>query len=148
MRSNNAVNRTPNYLLRCRLLSTLCIMSIVSQMIKKYDSTVYFVEDIHSASKWYSDIVGVEVKYENEMYAYIEKDDLKIGFHPEDRKSSHGVTGQTTYWRVGSLRTSIEFLSSKGATLYRGPICTSLNEYACILIDPFGNALGLISCSS
>lgn len=114
-------------------------------MFKKYDSTVYFVEDIHSAAKWYSDIVGVAVKYENEMYAYIEKGDLKIGFHPEDKKSSHGVAGQTTYWRVAFLRDSIEFLKNKGAVLYRGPLCTSLNEHVCILIDPFGNSLGLIS---
>lgn len=114
-------------------------------MLKKFDSTVYFVEDIHCAAKWYADIVGVEVKYENEMYAYIETGDFKIGFHPEDRKSSSGTTGQTTYWRVCSLGASINVLNGKGAKLYRGPLQTSLNEHVCILIDPFGNTIGLIS---
>ncbi|MDH1622137.1 hypothetical protein N5F07_13270 [Pseudomonas chengduensis] len=113
-------------------------------MLKKFDSTVYFVEDIHSAAKWYADLVGVEVKYENEMYAYIETGDIKIGFHPEDRKSCSGIAGQTTYWRVDSLGVSIDILAGKGAKLYRGPVKTSLNEHACILIDPFGNTLGLI----
>lgn len=55
-------------------------------MLKKYDSTVYFVEDIHNAAQWYADIVGTGVKHENEMYAYIETGDLKIGFHPEGKK--------------------------------------------------------------
>lgn len=114
-------------------------------MLKKYDSTVYFVEDIDNAAQWYADIVGAGVKYENEMYAYIETGDLKIGFHPEGKKSSSGTAGQTTYWRVGSLGASIDVLTGKGAKLYRGPIQTSLDEYACILIDPFGNTLGLIS---
>ena len=113
-------------------------------MLKKFDSTVCFVEDIHGAANWYADVVGVEVKYENEMYAYIEFGDFKIGFHPEDRKFRSGVAGQTTYWSVNSLDVSIDVLTRKGAKLYRGPIKTSLNQDACILLDPFGNTLGLI----
>ena len=41
-------------------------------MLQNHDSTVYFVPDINSAAKWYSDITGAEIKYENELYAYIE----------------------------------------------------------------------------
>lgn len=114
-------------------------------MLEKYDSTIYFVKDIHSAAHWYSEIIGSEVKYENEMYAYIEYGNTKLGFHPEDNKSKSGIAGQTMYWRVCSLETAIKALTSRGAKHYRGPIQTSLNEYACILLDPFGNTLGLIS---
>lgn len=117
-------------------------------MLKKFDSTVYFVADIHIAAQWYAQILGVEVKYENPLYAYIQNDDVKIGFHPADTKSGTGVNGQTTYWRVASLQAASEMLSAKGARLYRGPLQTSLNEHACIMLDPFGNTLGLISASA
>jgi predicted enzyme related to lactoylglutathione lyase len=114
-------------------------------MLKKFDSTVYFVADIHSAAQWYADILGTDVKYENSLYAYIQNVDVKIGFHPADTKSGTGVNGQTTYWRVAALQAAIDLLLAKGARLYRGPLQTSLNESACIVLDPFGNSLGLIS---
>ena len=114
-------------------------------MLQNHDSTVYFVPDINSAAKWYSDITGAEIKYENELYAYIEVGNAKIGFHPEDKKSRPGQHGQTSYWRVSSLKTAMELLTQKGATLYRGPIFTDLNEHVCVFLDPFENTLGLIS---
>jgi len=114
-------------------------------VFKKFDSVVYFVKDINLAANWYAEILHAEIKYENKMYAYIELDTGKIGFHPEDEKSKRNTSGQTVYWYVSSVNTAIEELISKGATLYRKPIKTDLDEFACMLIDPFGNSLGLIS---
>lgn len=114
-------------------------------MLEKFDSVVFFVENIHQASNWYADILEVEVRYENKFYAYIVFTGGKIGFHPMDNISSIGIVGQTAYWQVNSLEKSVEKFISKGAVLYRGPMRTSLNKYSCMLCDPFKNTIGLIS---
>ena len=64
--------------------------------------------------------------------------------HPEDEKNPIGITGQTVYWSVESLTECISQFKAKGATIYRGPLKTSLGEYACILVDPFGNRIGIL----
>lgn len=76
---------------------------------------MYFVADIHRAAQWYADILGVEVKYENPLYAYIQSEEVKIGLHPADTKSGAGVNGQTTYWRVAFLPfgNTLELISDK-----------------------------------
>jgi predicted enzyme related to lactoylglutathione lyase len=114
-------------------------------MFNRFDSVVYFVKDVHFAAKWYAEILNADVKYENEMYAYIDLDFGKIGFHPEDEKSKSNTSGQTIYWRVESVSAAIEELIIKGAKLYRSPFKTDLDEFVCMIIDPFGNSFGLIS---
>ncbi len=114
-------------------------------VLGKFDSVVFFVEDIHQVSKWYAELLNTEVKYENENYAYITFSGGKLGFHPSDMKSVDLADGQVVYWEVDSLGNSLDIFKSKGSKLSRGPLKTTLNEYACIICDPFGNAIGLIS---
>jgi len=114
-------------------------------MLRKFDSLVFFVQDIHLVSKWYADLLDSDVQYENDQYAFILFIGGKLGFHPDDMESSGDTASQTVYWEVDSLSASIEKLKSKGAKLTRGPLKTTLNEHACIICDPFGNRLGLIS---
>lgn len=114
-------------------------------MLGKFDSLIFFVEDIHQVSKWYADILSTEVQYENENYAFISFSGGKLGFHPNDEKTSGNAVVQIAYWQVASLSESIDVFLSKGAILSRGPLETTLNEYACVICDPFGNTIGLIS---
>lgn len=114
-------------------------------MLTKIDSIMFFAADVHRAAAWYAALLGRDVQYENEDYAFIALDGYKIGFHPEDEKGESGVCGQTVYWSVPRLNDSIVALQARGAALFRGPLHTDLNEYACMLRDPFGNTIGLIS---
>ena len=54
-------------------------------------------------------------------------------------------SGQTVYWSVDNLTNAIEIFISKGTIMYRAPMETDLGEFACMLIDSFGNSIGLIS---
>ncbi|MGH1539290.1 MAG: VOC family protein [Arenicella sp.] len=112
-------------------------------MLKAFDSLVYFVEDVTQAAKWYASLLDCEVQYENKHYAFIVSGAVKIGFHPADSKSPSGYAGQTLYWSVDSLSGSIKWLEEKGALLYRGPIVSDLGEKVCMMLDPFGNSIGL-----
>jgi len=114
-------------------------------MISMFNSVIYFVRDIEESARWYSELFNCEVQYENSNYAYINVTSGKLGFHTEDKKNQNSKSGQTVYWSVVSLTDAIEIFTSKGAIVYREPMETDLGEFACMLIDPFGNSIGLIS---
>jgi uncharacterized protein len=115
-------------------------------MLRAIESIVFFVEDIHTAARRYADLLNLsstEVQYENANYAFIQAPGLLIGFHPRDEKCPGGVGGTTSYWSVDDLDRVSAAMISKGARLHRGPAKTDLGDYVCMLIDPFGNSIGL-----
>jgi predicted enzyme related to lactoylglutathione lyase len=66
-----------------------------------------------------------------------------IGFHPADAKNPGGVHGTTPYWEVADFDSALAALLSRGATLHRGPGATDFGARVALLIDPFGNTVGL-----
>jgi predicted enzyme related to lactoylglutathione lyase len=115
-------------------------------MLKRIESVVFFVADIHAAARWYADAFNIsheKIEYENPKYAFIRVPEMLIGFHPADAKCPGGAGGSTTYWAVENIDRVREFLIARGATLYRGPAVTDFGEHVCMLVDPFGNTLGL-----
>lgn len=115
-------------------------------MLKAIESVVFFVNDIHAAARWYAELLGLSreaVQYENPNYAFIQAPGLLIGFHPADAKCPGGVGGTTSYWSVDDLTQVKDHMIAHGATLHRGPATTDLGDLVCMLIDPFGNSVGL-----
>ncbi|MGL4766479.1 MAG: VOC family protein [Formosimonas sp.] len=112
-------------------------------MFKAIDSVVLFVADIHAAAQWYSEILGVNVQYENPHFAYVQTPQLTLGFHPIDAKTTGGVGGTTVYWRVDDVAAAMNELIARGAQRQRGPYVTEFGQTTAILIDPFGCAVGL-----
>lgn len=112
-------------------------------LLKRIESVILFVSDIHAAARWYADIFQVEVNYENPLYAYINLSGFTLGFHPLDKKCPGGAGGTTVYWEVTDIDNALLLLKEKGAVLYRGPVQTTLGAKAAMLLDPFGCTLGL-----
>jgi uncharacterized protein len=115
-------------------------------ILKTIESMVFFVNDIHAAARWYADLFAIahhQIEYENENYAFIRAPGVLIGFHPIDEKSPGGVGGSTSYWSVDDLTRALEHMVAHGARLHRGPMRTQFGDKICMLIDPFGNAVGL-----
>ena len=77
-------------------------------------------------------------------YSSIKVGEVSVGFHPSDEKAGPGVKGQVAYWLVDDMNKAIEHLLKLGCTVYRGPITSVDSETVAQLIDPFGNALGII----
>lgn len=117
-------------------------------LLKRLESVLVFVSDIEAAAAWYAEIFETQVHHENKHYAFIKTATCLIGFHPLDHKCHGGPGGACTYWEVADLDDAISALQRKGATLYRGPITTSLGARAAMLLDPFGCTLGLNQSSA
>lgn len=112
-------------------------------MFKHIESVIFFVSEIEQAAEWYAELLNSQVEYENPHYAFVRCAGMTVGFHPADAKNSTGVNGSVTYWKVDNVEEAISELTEKGAKLYRGPIKTSLSADVAMLIDPFGNAIGV-----
>ncbi|MGJ3353235.1 glyoxalase/bleomycin resistance/dioxygenase family protein [Providencia sp. Je.9.19] len=69
--------------------------------------------------------------------------DFTIEVVQADEKVSEGKKGTVLYWQVKSLDAALEYLTSIGAKLYRGPMLIDGNNRMCQLVDPFGNLIGL-----
>jgi len=108
------------------------------------ESVVLFVHDIDAAAAWYAALLGVPVEHENPRYAFVRAPNgVIIGFHPADAKNPGGVLGTTPYWEVADFDAALATLLARGATLHRGPGVTDFGARVALLIDPFGNTLGL-----
>ena len=112
-------------------------------VLKRVESVVLFVHDIAAAARWYAQLFGCEIGWENANYAFVRAPGVIIGFHPADAKCPGGVGGTTVYWEVDDLEATCNFLIERGARLHRGPAVTSFGAGAAMLIDPFGCTLGL-----
>ncbi|MFM7531815.1 MAG: VOC family protein [Rubrivivax sp.] len=112
-------------------------------MLRHIESVVLFVHDVAAAARWYAQLFGSEVEWENPLYAFVRAPGVLIGFHPADAKCPGGVGGTTVYWEVDELQSACAFLVDRGARLHRGPGVTSLGAGAAMLIDPFGCSIGL-----
>ena len=105
---------------------------------------VFFVNDISSARDWFLEAFGGMKEFEDDFYKSIKVGDVSVGFHPSDEKAGPGIKGQVAYWLVNDMNRAIEHFMKMGCTLYRGPITSVDSETVAQLVDPFGNALGII----
>jgi predicted enzyme related to lactoylglutathione lyase len=112
-------------------------------MLKRVESLVLFVPDVLGAAKWYAEVFGAEVQFENPLFAFVRGPGVVIGFHPADDKCPGGVGGTSAYWEVEDLDTAIAFLTKRGARLHRGPGRTGFGAGVALLVDPFGCTIGL-----
>ena len=116
-------------------------------MLKSIESIIFFVADIDDAASWYAAIFETEVRHENPQFAFIRTPGVLLGFHPVDEKNEGG-RGVTVYWEVDDLTATIAELEGRGARLYRGPGPTNFGAHVAMLLDPFGNTIGLNQSSA
>lgn len=113
-------------------------------MFKHIESVLLFAHDIEAVAAWYAALLGVPVEHENPQLAFVRAPGCVIGFHPVDEKSPGvGHHATTPYWEVDDLDAALAELQRRGAQLLRGPGVTNFGARVAMLVDPFGNTLGL-----
>ncbi|RIV17193.1 bleomycin resistance protein [Alicyclobacillaceae bacterium I2511] len=105
---------------------------------------LFFVPNVQVAKAWYIALFGEQPHFDDENYCAFEVAGSTVGIHPIDDKTSSGVAGQVTYWRVADIHKAIARFESHGCRLFRGPIFGVDKVWVCQLTDPFGNAWGLM----
>jgi uncharacterized protein len=119
------------------------VLNAIMLNIRGIDSVLFFVSDIHAAAQWYASLFDSSIEYENPFYAFVKTPFSTFGFHPADEKCPGGRGGSVTYLEVENADNTIALLISKGASLHRGPITTTLGARVAMICDPFGSLLGI-----
>ena len=108
------------------------------------EEVLFFVPDVQDAKQWYIELLGNEPYFDNKNYCAFHLANYTVGIHPSDVKTSSGIAGQVTYWRVSDIKKVIAHFQSHGCHLFRGPKLGIDEVWICQLIDPFGNVWGLV----
>jgi predicted enzyme related to lactoylglutathione lyase len=124
-------------------------------MLRGMATVSYYADDIEAATRWYSELLGVEPYFSRPVEgppAYVE---FRIGDYQAelgiiDRRhapagAANGPGGEIVFWAVDDLAATVDRLIAMGAKEYepiteRGPGFVTAS-----VVDPFGNVLGVMT---
>jgi predicted enzyme related to lactoylglutathione lyase/uncharacterized protein YndB with AHSA1/START domain len=113
-------------------------------MLHGLRTVVLMVDDLAAARSWYAETLGFAPYFDEPFYVGFDVDGYELGLHPASEESRPGVGGATAYWAVDDVAAAQAALEARGATVLQP--ATEVGEGIVVgsVVDPFGNALGLI----
>jgi len=124
-----------------------------NQVLRGLATISFYAPDHAAATKWYSDLLGVEPYFNVPGYSEFRIGDYQHELGIIDAKyapegATKNVGGAIAYWHVDDLEVTLELLISKGAKLYDPITDRSGGKMAFVtasVVDPFGNILGIMT---
>jgi predicted enzyme related to lactoylglutathione lyase/uncharacterized damage-inducible protein DinB len=102
--------------------------------------------DLAAARAWYAELLGVEPYFVRDEYVEwrVGPHDHELGILDLRHAPGHAQDGSVTYWQVDDVDAALTDLLARGATVHE-----ELREFGggyrgAVVIDPFGNALGIM----
>jgi predicted enzyme related to lactoylglutathione lyase len=109
------------------------------------ETVVYYVEDLKAAAAWYEKVLGIKPNHDTPYYVGFTVAGHELGLHPAgDDPRKPGTDGQTAYWSVVDARGAVAHFVEHGAREYKPPEDVGGGILIGSVLDPFGNAVGLI----
>jgi|SRR4051812_46903806 len=123
-------------------------------MLRGLTTINYFADDVASAVRWYSELLGAEPYFSRDVGgqpAYVE---FRIGDYLHELGildsrfagpgRAPGATGAIAYWAVDDVHASYQRLLALGATTHQAPTEHGPGFVTASVVDPFGNLLGVM----
>jgi predicted enzyme related to lactoylglutathione lyase len=112
-------------------------------MFKKLRTVIYYVADLQQAKAWYIGVTGKQPYFDEPFYVGFDFNGYELGLHPLDETVTSG--NQTvTHWAVDDINNCVQQLIEKGATVLYNVNDVGGGIKVATVIDPWGNAVGLI----
>ena len=112
-------------------------------MFKKLRTVIYYVSDVQKAKAWYIDLTGNQPYFDEPFYVGFDFNGCELGLHPEDETVTKG--NQTiAHWAVDGIEKCVQQLVTNGATVLYKVSEVGGGIKVATVIDPWGNAVGLI----
>ena len=105
---------------------------------------IYHVADLQAAKQWYTGAIGIEPYFDEPFYVGFNIGGFELGLDPNPKSGMSGAGGTTAYWGVASVERAIVDLVSSGATLKSPATDVGDGIRVGVVLDPFGNELGVI----
>jgi len=112
-------------------------------MFKKLRTVIYYVSDVQKAKEWYITVTGNQPYFDEPFYVGFDFNGCELGLHPNDETISSG-NQSVAHWAVDNIEQCVQLLVEKGATILANVADVGGGIQVATLIDPWGNAVGLI----
>ena len=113
-------------------------------MFQKLRTVIYHTDDLAKAKQWYTAITGFEPYFDQPFYVGFDINGCELGLDPDPDQHQAGK-GAVAYWKVDNIKDVVTQCLAAGATLHSDIQNVGGTIQVAIVIDPFGNYLGLIS---
>ncbi len=112
-------------------------------MFKKLRTVIYNVPDLQKAKEWYINITGTEPYFDEVFYVGFNFSGCELGLHPIDETVTKG-NQSVCHWAVNDINNCVKKLVDSGATILYPVADVGGGIKVATIIDPWGNAVGLI----
>lgn len=126
----------------------------VKQTIRGMATVSFWAEDVKAATKWYTELLGIEPYFLRPNANEPEYVEFRIGDHQHElglinknyrpSGSPDAAGGVVLYWHVDDIDATLENVLAMGATAYEPLIKREAGFITAAVTDPFGNILGLM----
>ena len=113
-------------------------------MFQGLRTAIYVVDDLDRAKDWYAEVLAAEPYFDQPFYVGFNVGGFELGLLPADEKSRPGAGGTLTYWGVPDAETAVMRLLALGATASHPIQDVGDGVKVAVVLDPFGNLLGVI----
>jgi len=117
-------------------------------MLRGFATVSYYAADLDAAAVWYTEVLGIEPYYRVPGYTEFRVGDAgdELGLIDARYRPAGPAepAGEVVFWHVDDLAGSYARLLELGATPYQPPIERGPGFVTAIVVDPFGNLLGVM----
>ena len=118
-------------------------------MLRGFATVSYYAADLDdAAARWYADVLGIEPYFVTDDYIEFRVGDYEheLGIIDAQYRPAGPAepAGEIIQWHVDDLPGSYERLLALGATPYQPIIERGPGFVTAVVVDPFGNLLGIM----
>ncbi len=106
-------------------------------------TTIYKVDDLTSATEWYTKAFGKEPYFHEPFYVGFNIGGYELGLLPE-KTDSPKTTNVLSYWGVADITDAFDIMVSNGAKELEPPQDVGDGIMVALVKDPWQNVIGLI----
>lgn len=110
-------------------------------MILGLRTAIYPAPDLARGTAWYKQVLQSEPYFEEPYYVGFAVGGFELGLVPDSEPGNHG---SRVYWGVANVESELERILALGAELLEAVTEVGGGIKVASVLDPFGNALGLI----
>ena len=112
-------------------------------MFKKLRTVIYHVDDLQKAKAWYTKMTGVAPYFDAPFYVGFDINGFELGLDPDFEDVERGAQA-VAYWKVDDIEATVKKFTNAGALLNSKINEVGAGTKVAVVLDPWGNAVGLI----
>jgi predicted enzyme related to lactoylglutathione lyase len=107
-------------------------------------TTIYRVDNISKAKKWYAGVFGVDPYFDEPFYVGFTIGGFELGLQPDESSSSKKSDNVLSYWGVENVEKVYQKLLKAGASPHEAPQNVGGDIVVASVRDPWQNVIGII----